>query len=231
MTMTWFPSAFADAGELSRLLYHSALWGAGKGTTVRMNGFGPLQTHVREIGRSPSGSRVEELSRVLGRIPDRGDAVLSMTPLQSSELFGACLRSAPALLELGYPRDEPPSFMTRLPGPGGNPRRTPAQVRSAMHHLGGDFDLMKVLLRSSAATDPALDMVFHTWPPSRSSDGRIRLRLGFRDQAVPAVLELGEPLTGYVLLCCWDLALRLREAEGIMPAVPDFSTFVSRFTV
>jgi len=229
--MTWFPSAFADARELALLLYHASLWGNGRAASVRMNGVGPLQTHVREIGRSPSGNRVEELSRVLGRMPDRGDAVLSMTPLQSMELFGACLRSAPALLELGYPRDEPPSFLTRLPGPGGNPRRTPSQVRSAIHHLGGDFDLMKVLLRSGGATDPALDIVFYTWPPSRSTEGRIRLRLGFRDQTVPAVLELEEPLAGYVLLCCWDLALRLREADGILPAVPDFSTFVARFTI
>ena len=51
------------------------------------------------------------------------------------------------------------------------------------------------------------------------------LRLGYSGQAVPAVMILDERLAGYILLSCWDLALRLRDRENIETAVPDFQTF------
>ena len=220
-----FPSSFGDPGQLSRLLYHAALWGGGRNEPVTVKGFRTLQSHVREIGRSPSGGRIELLSRVLGGLPDPGDHV-TMVAGQAADLFSACLASAPTLLELGFPRNEPPCFLTRLPSPARNPRRTTAQVRAAMHHLGGDFELLKQLLRNPDIADPSLDAVFHAWPPPHPAEGRLRLSLEFRGQTVPAVLELGRTMAGYALLCCWDLAVRLREAEGIMQAVPDFLTFV-----
>jgi hypothetical protein len=223
--MNRFPSSFVDPDQLSRLLFHTAMWsGGGRAAPVTVRGFMTLQSHVREIGRSPSGGRVESLSRVLGRLPDPGDPA-RMAPSPASELFSACLAAAPTLLELGYPRDSPPGFLTRLPSPARNPRRTTAQVRAAMHHLGGDFELLRVLLRNPDAADPSLDAVFHAWPPPHPAEGRLRLSLGFMGQTVPAVLELGGAMVGYALLCCWDLTLRLREAEGILQTSPDFMTF------
>lgn len=222
--MRRFPSSFGDAGQLSRLLFHAAVWAGGRAGPVTVRGWRTLHSHVREIGRSPSGGRIELLSRTLALLPDPGDPA-RLEAGHAADLFGACLAAAPALLELGFPRAEPPGFQTRLPSPAVHPRRTEAQIRSAMHHLGGDFELLKVLLRSPEASDPSLDVLFHCWPPPGPAEGRLRLHLGFRGQTVPAILELGGSMTGYALLCCWDLALRLGSAEGIGRTAADFAAF------
>jgi len=224
-----FPSSFADGTEISRLLYHAALWGSGRNGTVALRGYPTLQAHARELGRSPSGARVDALCRVIRRLPDPGVTSL-VPPTDAADLFGACVDGAPALLELGFPRDEPPGFATRLPSPGRNTRRTPVQIRAVTHHLGGDFELLRVLLRNPGLTDPSLEVVFHAWPPPRPREGRMRIALAHRDGTVPAVLEFGGALDGYVLLCLWDLAMRLRDAEGILPTSPDFAGFASDVT-
>ncbi len=223
--MTLFPSIFEKPSDVSKLLYYAAIW-SGKGTSeVWVQGYSTLQTHVTEISRSPSGERVENLSKVLNFISSNRETSVYLPPDIASSLFSACLSEAPALLELGYPRDEPATFTTTFPGPAMNSIRTQNQIRSAIHHLGGDMELFKILLRSSESTDPCLDVIFAVWPPQRIQEGKFILRLGYPGQTVPAVMILDERLAGYVLLSCWDLALRLRNRENIQTAVPDFLSF------
>lgn len=153
------------------------------------------------------------------------DTSVYLPPDIASSCFGACLSEASALLELGYPRDEPALFTTSLPSHERNSIRTRHQIRSAVHHVGGDFDLLKTLLRTEDSTDPCLDVAFAVWPPLRVPENRFILRLGYPGQIVPSVLILDERLLGYVLLSCWDLALRLRETENISISEPDFRSF------
>lgn len=223
--MTLFPSIFEKPSDVSKLLYYSAVWSGRRTSEVWVQGYRTLQTHVTEISRSPSGGRVENLSKVLNFISSNRETSVYLSPDIAASLFSACLSEAPALLELGYPRDEPATFTTTFPGPATNSIRTQNQIRSAIHHLGGDMELFKILLRSSGSTDTCLDVVFAIWPPQRIQEGKFMLRLGYPGQAVPAIMILDERLAGYILLSCWDLALRLRNKENIQTAVPDFRSF------
>lgn len=228
--MTLFPSNFRNPDDISRLLYYAAIWSGGRTSEVRMDGFDTMRTHVGEIARSPSSGRVERLSKYLNLLSGISRTTIYLPPDIASGLFGACLWEASALLELGYPRDEPAVFTTTLPSPSVNSIRTRHQIRSALHHIGGDFGLLKALLRTSGAADSALEISFSVWPPRRVREGCFILRLGHPGQAVPAVVSAQGRLLGYVLLCCWDLALRLRETEKISVSEPDFRTFAMNFT-
>lgn len=225
--MTLFPSGFRGPEEISRLLYYAAIWSGGRTSEVRMQGFDTLRTHVNEIARSPSSGRVEKLSKYMNLLSGTSRSNVFLPPDIASGFFEACLREASTLLELGYPRDEPAVFVTRLPSPSSNSIRTRHQIRSALHHLGGDFELLKTLLRTAGSTDVSLEVSFSVWPPRRFRDGCFVLRLGYPGQTVPAVMMLDRRLFGYVLLCCWDLALRLRDAEKIPVSQPDFSSFAA----
>lgn len=223
--MILFPSEFRSPENISRLLYYTAIWSGGRTSEVRLQGFDTLRTHVNEISRSPSGGRVHLLSKHLNLLSGIPQASIFLPPDIASTFYGACLREASALLELGYPRDEPALFTTSLPSPAVNSIRTRHQIRSVMHHLGGDFDLMKTLMRTADSTDAALNVSFAVWPPRHVRRGSFILRLGFPGQVVPAVMILDRTLLGYVLLCCWDLALRLRDTEKVAISKPDFSSF------
>ncbi len=223
--MTLFPSIFEKPSDVSKLLYYAAVWSGKSTTEVWVQGYSTLQTHVTEISRSPSGGRVENLSKILNSVSSNRETSVSLPPDMASSLFSACLSEAPALLELGYPRDAPATFTTTFPSPAMNSIRTRNQIRSAIHHLGGDMELFKILLRSSGSTDPCLDIMFSVWPPQRIQEGKFILRLGYPGQTVPAVIILDERLAGYILLSCWDLAMRLRDREDIQTAVPDFRSF------
>lgn len=225
--MTLFPSAFNNPDDISKLLYYAAIWSGGRTSKIWMHGFSTLRTHVREISRSPSSGRVEELAREINLTSSHGESSVALPPDMASSLFRACLSEAPALLELGYPRDEPAIFTTSFPSPAKNSRRTRHQIRSAVHHLGGDMELLKTLFRTEDSTDTCLDVVFSTWPPQRILEDRFILRLGYSGQTVPAVMILDERLSGYILLACWDLALRLRDMENISITEPDFHSFSS----
>lgn len=223
--MILFPSEFRCPDDISRLLYYAAIWSGGRTSEVRLQGFDTLRTHVNEISRSPSGGRVRLLSSHLNLLSGIPQTSIFLPPDIASTFYSACLQEAPALLELGYPRDEPALFTASLPSPAANSIRTRHQIRSAMHHLGGDFDLMKTLLRTADSTDAALNVSFSVWPPRHVRAGSFILRLGYSGQAVPAVMILDRTLLGYVLLCCWDLALRLRDTEKIPVSEHDFSSF------
>jgi hypothetical protein len=223
--MTLFPSRFTDPFEISRLLYYTAIWSGGRTSEVWMQGFNSLRTHVNEISRSPSSGRIEELTRQMNLLSGNTESSIFLPPDIASNCFGACLSEASALLELGYPRDEPALFTTSFPSPGRNSIRTRHQIRSAVHHIGGDFELLKTLFRTDDSTVSCLDVTFAAWPPQRVPDKKIILRLGYAGQAVPSVLILNVRLLGYVLLCCWDLALRLRDTENLAVTEPDFNSF------
>lgn len=223
--MTLFPSNFMNPFDISRLLYYTAIWSGGRTSEVWMQGFNALLTHVNEISRSPSSGRVEKLSRQMNLLSGNTDTSIFLQPDIASNCFEACLSEASALLELGYPRDEPALFTTSFPSPSRNSLRTRYQIRSAVHHIGGDFELLKTLLRTEDSTDPCLDVTFAAWPPQRIPENKFILRLGYSGQIVPSVLILDDRLLGYVLLSCWDLALRIRDAEDIFTAEPDFQSF------
>ena len=225
--MVLFPSGFRNSGDIARLLYYSAIWSGGRTSEVRVQGFNTLRTHVSEIIRSPSSGRIRELSRTLNLLPGIGSASIYLPPDIASDLFRVCLEEASALLELGYPRDEPVRITTSLPPPSRNSIRTVHQIRSAVHHLGGDFELLKTLIRTGGSTDGSLEVTFSVWPPQRIREESFVLRPGFRGQSVPSVMILHRRLLGYVILCCWDLALRLRDAENLPLLQPDFNSFAS----
>ncbi len=227
--MILFPSNFTNSLDISRLLYYTAIWSGGRTSEVWMQGFNALRTHVGEISRSPSGGRVEQLSRQMNLLSANTDTSIYLPPDVASNCFRACLCEASALLELGYPRDEPALFTTSLPSPARNSIRTHHQIRSAVHHLGGDFELLKALFRTEESTGPCLELTFAVWPPQRVPENKFILRLGYPGQIVPSVLILDDGLIGYVLLSCWDLAIRLREIEKISTSSPDFRSFSETF--
>jgi hypothetical protein len=88
---------------------------------------------------------------------------------------------------------------------------------------------MKTLLRTVESSDTSLDISFSVWPPRRVREGSFVLRLGYSGQSVPAVAILSRELLGYALLCCWDLAIRLRDTEKIPVSDTSFSSFVRKF--
>jgi len=223
--MQLFPSNFLNPSDISRLLYYAAIWSGGRTSEVWMQGFNTLRTHVNEISRSPSSGRVEELTRQMNLLSGTTENSIYLQPDIASSCFSACLSEASALLELGYPRDEPAVFTTSFPSPARNSIRTQHQIRSAIHHLGGDFELLKTLFRTEDSIHPSLNVAFAAWPPMRITENRFILRLGHAGQIVPSVMILDDRLLGYVLLCCWDLALRLRETDKISTSVPDFQSF------
>jgi hypothetical protein len=225
--MLTFPSSFRSGYDVSRALHHLALWSGGRGSTVWIPQFASLRNHVREISRTPSGSRVKRLSRQLSVWPESAEIAASLHPRDAASLYGAALEEAQALLELGYPRAEGLSFVTRIPPPGENTRRTPKQMQAALHHLGGDFALFKTMLRSADRFDPRLKAVFSVWPEESYGESRERIRVTYPGQTVPAVVSISRELRGYALLVAYDLAVRLRAAEGIQMWAESFADFVA----
>jgi hypothetical protein len=222
-----FPSSFRSSWDASRALHHLALWSGGRGSTVWIPQFASLRNHVREISRTPSGSRVKRLSRQMSVWSESVELAASLHPRDAALLYGAALQEAQALLELGYPRSEGLSFVTRIPPPGENTRRTPRQMQAALHHLGGDFDLFRTMLRSADSFDPRLKAVFSVWPEESYDESREQLRVTYPGQTVPAVVSISRELRGYALLVLYDLAVRLRTADGIGLSVSGFEEFVT----
>jgi hypothetical protein len=229
--MQLFPSNFLNPSDISRLLYYTAIWNGGRSSEVWMQGFNTLRTHVNEISRSPSSGRVEELSRQINLLSGTTETSIYLPPDIASSCFKASLSESSALLELGYPRNEPAVFTTSFPSPAQNSIRTRHEIRSAVHHLGGDFELLKTLFRTRDSTDSCLDVTFAIWPPQHIPENRFLLRLGYAGQTVPSVMILNDRLLGYVLLSCWDLAIRLRETENISTSEPDFRSFAEKVVV
>lgn len=223
--MNPFPSSFQSTWQVSRALYHMALWSGGRRSTVWIPQFASLRNHVREISRSAAGSRVERLSRTLSLWPDLAEVSASLPADSASELMSACLDEAPALLELGYPSGEGLDFVTRMPSPGSNGKRTPAQMRSAVHHLGGDFDLMKTMMRVPDPFAPSLRTTFSVWPRYLPPGEFESLLLQHPGGKLAASVSYRRDLRGYALLCMFDLSARLRSSEGIPVMHQGFGAF------
>lgn len=225
--MKRFPSAFSSSWQVSRALYSLSTWSGGRRSTVWIPQFASLRNHVREISRTPAGRRVERLGRVLSLWPDASEVSASLPCDGASELFAACLEEAPALLELGYPPGEGLDFVTRLPSPGGNSRRTQAQMRAAVHHLGGDFDHLLTLMKVPDPFAPSLRATFSVWPRFMPPGEHEGLLLTWPGARMPSALFYRSELKGYCLLVLYDLAQRLRASEGIQVQPPSFLAFTS----
>lgn len=223
--MTGFPSSFQSSWQVSRALYHMALWSGGRRATVWIPQFASLRNHVREISRSAAGSRVERLSRTLSLWPDLAEVSASLPADSASELMSACLDEAAALLELGYPSGEGLDFVTRMPSPGSNGRRTPAEMRSAVHHLGGDFQLLRTMMRVPDPFAPCLRSTFSVWPRYLSPGEHESLLLASPGGRLPTTVHYRRDLRGYALLCMFDLSARLKAAEGIQMSHQGFGAF------
>lgn len=228
MTAPAFPSSFQNAWQVSRALLYLSTWSGGRQATVWIPQFASLRNHVREIGRSAAGARVEKLTRALSLWPDTAEVSASLPSAGAAGLFAAALEEAPGLLELGYPVGEGLDFVTRMPPPATNTRRTPAQIRSAMHHLGGDFGLFRIMMKVPDPHAPCLRAVFSVWPRYMPPGENQQLGLSFPGQAIPAVLGFRRDLRGYCLLTAFDLAQHLRVAEGIPAAFETFEAFAGQ---
>ncbi|MBD3277899.1 MAG: hypothetical protein GF388_06345 [Candidatus Aegiribacteria sp.] len=227
--MILFPSEFHSPKDIAKLLYYTSIWSGGRTSQVWMQGFNTLRTHVNEISRSPSRGRVEGLARQMNLLSGNTETSIFLQPDIASGCFESCLVEASALLELGYPRDEPGIFTTSFPSPGANSIRTRHHIRSAVHHLGGDFELLRTLFRTEDSSSASLNVSFAVWPLQRVPEDKIVLRLGYPGQTVPSIMIIDTRLLGYSVLCCWDLALRLRDTENIPTSEPDFSSFAADF--
>jgi hypothetical protein len=225
--MKRFPATFSTSWQVSRALYSLAVWSGGRRTNIWIPQFASLRNHVREISRTPAGSRVERLSRVLSMWPDIAEVSASLPCDGAAELFAACLEEAPALLELGYPSGEGLDFVTRLPSPGANTRRTPAQMRASIHHLGGDFAHLLTLMRVPDPFTPSLRVMFSVWPRFMPAGEYEGLLLSWPGARLPATIFSRTELRGYCLLTLYDLAQRLRASAGVLPTQASFQAFAS----
>ncbi len=222
-----FPSTFTSSWQVSRSLAALASWSGGRTATVWIPQFASLRNHVREISRTPARTRVAKLSRVLSVEPDMAEISASLQHDRAAELLAACLEEAPALLELGYPAGEGLDFVTRMPSPAGNTRRTSAQMRAAVHHLGGDFGLLLDLLKVDDQFAPCLRTVFSVWPRFTPPGESEALQLVWSGSRMPTAVSFRTDLRGYALLCMYDLSQRLRASEGIQPSAAGFEAFAS----
>ncbi|MBN1434196.1 hypothetical protein JW921_05505 [Candidatus Fermentibacterales bacterium] len=224
--MLVFPSLFENPWQVGRALYHLSVWAGGRRSSVWIPQFASLRSHVREISRSAAGDRVSMLARSPGLwSAGSGDVAASLPPADASALLAAGLSEAEALLELGYPEQEGLEFVTRVPQPSSNTRRTPKEMQAAIHHLGGDFGLFRELLRIPDPHSPALRVVFCTWSPAPLYEERIEMSLLFEGQTIPACVTFSPELRGYVLLVAYDLALRLRTSDGVPVRFGSFREF------
>jgi len=220
-----FPSSFSSCWQASRALAYLSIWSGGRSSNIWIPQFASLRNHVREISRTAAGSRVHKLTRALSIWPDAVEVSASLPSAGASDLFAACLEEGPSLLELGYPAGEGLDFVTRLPSPGVNTRRTPAQMRAAVHHLGGDFELLRTMMRVPDPFAPCLRIVFSVWPRFLPPEEHESLHIGFPGQRLPAQVSFRRDLRGYCMLVLFDLAHHLRAAEGIAPMFESFGKF------
>ena len=166
--MIGFPLERVTPARSAELLRQAGEW-AGVNAGVEVPQLPRLLQVVQDVSRTPSGTRLAETYRNVHLWGDERMNSRILPAAGAAALFLACRREAPALLELGYPRNAGIDFITDLPGPGCNPVRPPAQSRSAMHHLGGDMELFMEMVSKPVPGHYALKMAFSVWP----REGRI----------------------------------------------------------
>jgi len=228
-------SFFESHEDVAEALYQMALWSGGRTSSVWIPQFSAIKRLVGEISRTPSGSRIRNLFREINLWPEETEVSSSLSPRGASDFFRAAQLEASALLELGYPRDDGIDLITRMPCPGVSTSRTRSEIRAAIHHIGGDSDLMIALLRTPDRFHPALRVCFSVWPhrlyhvPGMSADETFSLHLHYPGQLVPAVLTMNRTLLGYCLLVAFDLGTIVLEAAGSGRGTEDFESFVEAF--
>ncbi len=228
--MKAFPSVFDNPWQVSRVLHCLAGWSGGRSATVWIPQFASLRNHVREISRTAAGSRVERLSRTLSLWPDVTEVSATLPAGPASDLLAAALEEAPALLELGYPAGEGLDFVTRIPGPNQNTRRTPAQMRAAVHHLGGDFDTLLTLMKVPDPFAPCLRATVSVWPRFMAPRDLEALSLAAPGLRTGSCISWRTTLRGYCLLVMFDLAARLKASDAIRCPFQSFGEFVDEIS-
>jgi hypothetical protein len=231
--MLRFPAAFGSPSGIAETLYRTAIWSGGRKNSVWVPQFAAVKRLVREISRTPSGSRIRNLFREVNLWPEDIEVSASLPPRGAADMFEAAQTEAMALLELGYPRTEGIDFGTRLPCPGTGSPRTRSEIRAAIHHLGGDMDLTLSLLRTPDRFHPALRVTFSVWPhqqgPAPGAADTVSLHLHHQGQTVPAVMTFSRALAGYCLLAVFDLAAAVSKTSGASRTSEDFETFADAF--
>ncbi len=221
-----FPSSPRNAWEASRALYYLARWSGGTKASVWIPQFASLRNHVREISRSTAGSRVQRLVKEFGLWSENIDISATVTASDAASLLASCLLEAPALLELGYPESEGLDFITRMPQPSVNTRRTPKQMRAALHHLGGDFRLFRNMMQVPDPFAPSLRIIFSVWPRFLPYGEQESLSIVYDGQKIPSRVSFVPSLKGYALIVMYDLAIHMKKAEDIPMRYNSFEEFI-----
>lgn len=123
--MIGFPLERVTPARSAELLRQAGEW-AGVNAGVEVPQLPRLLQVVQDVSRTPSGTRLAETYRNVHLWGDERMNSRILPAAGAAALFLACRREAPALLELGYPRNAGIDFITDLPGPGCNPVRPPA---------------------------------------------------------------------------------------------------------
>ena len=196
-----------------------------------------LRQIASDISRTPSGERVREIYRQVNLWTDESVSSTFLPGHGASALLEACASEASALLELGYSRENGIDFITAFPEPHKNPLRPVTEIRSALHHLGGDMKLFMDLLDRPEPSSRHIKLVFSAWPLGgrlpdawRPGEETISLHLEVTRASVPLVVSFSGRLLGYALICIWDLARSLKaERKTAHLLHPSFKAFAEEF--
>ena len=228
-----FPAELHELDDLEALFKRAAARSALGRSGVRVPQLPRLYQTISDISRTPSGERVRRIFRQVNLWTDESVSSTILPAAGASALLAACAEEASSLLELGYRREDGIDFITALPDPSSNPIRTVSQIRSAIHHLGGDITRFIDMLERPEPSAPELKLVFSVWPTGgrlpdawRPGEETVSLHLSVRDSSVPLVISFSRKLFGYGLICVWDLACDLAGRErNIQLNTPSFSLF------
>jgi hypothetical protein len=237
--MVKFPADLDLMEDLETLFRRTVSRSSMGRSAVRVPQLPRLRQIVFDISRTPAGERVRETYRQVNMWTDESVSSTFLPGTGSAALLRACASEASALLELGYRRQDGIDFVTSFPSPVSNPVRPLTQIRSAIHHMGGDMALFMDMLNNPQPSSPELKLVFSIWPtggrlPDAWRPGQITvpLHLSVKEAPVPLVVSFSERLKGYALLCIWDLAKGLAgKNTGIKLIRPSFQAFAEEFFV
>lgn len=231
--MVRFPAEIREIEDLEILFKRAVSRSASGRSAVRVPQLPRLRSIISDISRTPAGERVRETFRQVNLWTEDSVSSTFLPGTGSASLLSACAMEASALLELGYRREDGIDFITSLPEPSQNPVRTLTQIRSAIHHLGGDISLLVRLLERSEPSSPHLKLVFSVWPLGgrlpdawRPGESVQSLHLSVGEVSVPMVITFNTELRGYALLCIWDLARNLASSRKSVELIkPSFKVF------
>lgn len=235
--MVKFPTELHKLDDLNALFLRAVTRSSIGRSGVRVPQLPRLHQTITDISRTPSGERVKGIFRQVNLWTDESVSSTILPPAGAAALLSSCADEASSLMELGYRREDGIDFITALPDPACNPVRTHSQIRSAIHHLGGDMTRFIEMLGRPEPSSPELKLVFSVWPTGgrlpdawRPGENTVCLHLSVADSSVPLVVSFSRKLFGYGLLCLWDLATGIADRDrGIKLTHPSFSLFAEQF--